>query len=96
MIDSVILVMVRSRLRGRRFLTPEMSESMFREREGARPVSFREWVSRVERVEREGGRKDEVGVGLEGGAVSIVRRVVVRTLGMGLAVIVEGGSEHTV
>ena len=80
MIDSVILVTVRSRLAGRKFLTPEMRFSKL----ALTPESLREEVRRLEIEEKP--RKSSVVevedcvVGWEGAEVSIVMRVVARTL----------------
>lgn len=80
--DSVILVMVRSRLAGRKFLTPEMSVSKL----APTPVSFREEVRREDMEEKRVKSSVEAVVGWaawEGAEVIIVMRVVARTLGGG-------------
>ena len=79
MIDSVILVTVRSRFAGRKFLTPEMRFSKLAET----PESLREEVRRLEMEEKP--RKSSVVevawvVCCEGAEVIIVMRVVARTL----------------
>ena len=80
MIDSVILVTVRSRFAGRKFFTPEMRESKL----APTPDSLRDVVKREEIEEKPRKSSVEVlawaGV-LEGAEVIIVIRVVARTLG---------------
>jgi hypothetical protein len=79
MMDSVILVIVRSRLAGRKFFTPEIKFSKL----APTPDSFREDVKREEILEKPRKRSDEGwdDVGCVGGAeVIIVMRVVARTL----------------
>lgn len=82
MIDSVILVTVRSRLAGRKFLTPEMRFSKCGETpDSLREVARREVKPRKRSVEVEG--LEACAVGCEGAEVIIVMRVVARTLGGG-------------
>lgn len=78
MIDSVILVTVRSRLAGRKFLTPEISVSKL----ALMPVAARRSVRRLEMDEKP-WKSEGFGGGAETGVavlVSIVMRVVARTL----------------
>lgn len=79
--DSVILVMVRSRFAGRKFLTPEMRCSKL----APTPVSFKEEVRREEIEEKRLKSSEGAVLGCElvweGAEVIIVIRVVARTLG---------------
>ena len=79
MIDSVIFVTVRSRLAGRKFLTPEMRFSKL----APTPDSFKEVVSREDMLLNPRKSSVEVDAWLgaaEGAEVIIVMRVVARTL----------------
>jgi len=95
MIDSVILVTVRSRLAGRKFFTPEIRVSKL----APTPDSLREDVKREEMLEKP--RKSSVealacwGV-WEGAEVIIVMRVVARTLRVLLERSGSGGRRLTV
>ena len=79
MIDSVILVTVRSRLAGRKFLTPDIRFSKL----APTPDSLREEVRREEMAEKPRKRSADAeawaGVWV-GAVVIIVIRVVARTL----------------
>jgi hypothetical protein len=80
MIDSVILVTVKSRFAGRKFLTPEIRFSKL----APTPDSLREEVRREEMEEkpRNSSVDAEACWGVcEGAEVIIVMRVVARTLG---------------
>lgn len=59
MMDSTILVMVRSRSAGRKFFTPLISESKLDERPVGTPVSFNRSVSRDDMEENRPKRSDE-------------------------------------
>jgi len=79
MIDSVILVTVRSRLAGRKFFTPEIRVSKL----APTPDSLRDVVRREEMLlkPRKSSAEVEAWAGVvEGAEVIIVMRVVARTL----------------
>lgn len=59
MIDSTILVIVRSLSAGRKFLTPLISDSKFEERPVGTPVSLRRSVRREEMEEKRPNRSDD-------------------------------------
>lgn len=60
MIDSTILVTVRSRSAGKKFLTPDMRDSKFDDRPEGTPVSFNRSVRRVDMEEKRPNKSDDV------------------------------------
>ena len=78
MIDSVIFVTVKSRLAGRKFLTPDMRVSKL----AFMPVAARRSVRRLDMDEKPWKREGFGGAAVAGVAVevSMVMRVVARTL----------------
>lgn len=88
--DSTILVVVRSRFSGRKFLIPPMIESKFADRAPVgTPDSFRRSVSREDMFEKRLKRSDPDGCCCdadESKVVSCVILVVARTLGFQISI----------
>lgn len=81
MIDSTILVTVRSRSAGRKFLTPDISDSKLEDNPEGTPVSLSLSARRVEIEEKRPNRSDDGACWLELSiVVSWVILVVARTL----------------